>query len=119
MTKFDLKDGNGPVPAHQHPNGGGWVADTATVAETAFVGPDARVFGNARVYGYALVFDNARVYGYALVYCNARVFGDAEVSGDALGAGNDWATCYAEDDDTSEDIFIEMNGKRYKLVEVV
>ena len=28
---FDFKDGNGPVPAHQHPNGGGWVADTAKV----------------------------------------------------------------------------------------
>jgi hypothetical protein len=34
------------------------------------------------------------------------------VSGNALVSG------YAEDDDTSEDIFIEMNGKRYKLVEV-
>jgi len=26
--------GSGPVPAHQHKNGGGWVADTAFVAET-------------------------------------------------------------------------------------
>ena len=31
---FDF--GNGPVPAHQHPNGKGWVADTALVADTAF-----------------------------------------------------------------------------------
>jgi len=23
----------------KHPNGGGWVADTATVADTAYVGP--------------------------------------------------------------------------------
>ena len=30
-TTFDFKDGNGPVPAHEHPNGGGWVADTAKV----------------------------------------------------------------------------------------
>ena len=65
---FDFKDGNGPVPAHQHPNGGGWVADTATVAATAYVGPDTQVYGNALVSG------NARVYG------NARVFGDALVS---------------------------------------
>jgi hypothetical protein len=48
MTKFDFEDGNGPVPAKKHSNGGGWVADTATVADTAYVGPDARVFGNAR-----------------------------------------------------------------------
>jgi hypothetical protein len=27
MTAFDF--GNGPVPAHRHPNGGGWVADTS------------------------------------------------------------------------------------------
>lgn len=37
-TTFDFEDGNGPVPAHQHSNGGGWVADTATVADTAYVG---------------------------------------------------------------------------------
>ena len=43
------------VPAHQHPNGGGWVADTATVDSTAYVGPDAYVSGNARVSGDARV----------------------------------------------------------------
>ena len=31
MITFDFNDGNGPVPAHKHPNGGGWVADTAKV----------------------------------------------------------------------------------------
>ena len=64
---FDFQDGNGPVPAHKHSNGGGWVADTATVAETAYVGPDARVYGNARVYDVAEVYGDARVYGYARV----------------------------------------------------
>lgn len=49
MTTFDF--GNGPVPAHKHPNGGGWVADTVEVADTAFIGPKARVFDNARVLG--------------------------------------------------------------------
>ena len=71
-TMFDF--GYGPVPAHQHKNGGGWVADTAMVAETAFVGPNARVYGNAWVYG------NAQVYGNALVYGNAQVYGNAIVS---------------------------------------
>ena len=47
MTTFDFEDGNGPVPAHQHVIGGGWVADTATVEDSAYVGPNARVFGNA------------------------------------------------------------------------
>jgi hypothetical protein len=66
MTTFDF--GYGPVPAHQHSHGGGWVADTAKVAGTAYVGPDAQVYGDARA--------------------------------------------------SQEDMFIEMSGKRYKLVEV-
>lgn len=41
---------------HRHPNGGGWVQDTASVDETARIGPDAQVFGNARVYGAAWVY---------------------------------------------------------------
>ena len=49
MTTFDF--GFGPVSAHRHPNGGGWVADTARVA------------GNALVFGYARVSGNARIYG--------------------------------------------------------
>ena len=40
------------VPAHQHPNGGGWVADTATVLDEVYVGPTARVFGGAVLGGY-------------------------------------------------------------------
>ena len=49
MTDFDF--GDGPVPAHQHPNGLGWVADTATVEVSAYVGPDAQVYENAQVCG--------------------------------------------------------------------
>ena len=89
-TTFDFKNGNGPVPAHRHSNGGGWIADTATVADTAYVGPDAQVYDNAWVYGKARVYDDT---------CN-RLSDRAEKS------------------DTNENIFIEMNDKRYKLVEV-
>ena len=81
-TTFDFQDGNGPVPAHQHSNGGGWVADTARVAVTSFVGPDARVSGNAWVSDNAVVSDNARVYG------NARVSGDAWVSDRVPGSAD-------------------------------
>ena len=56
---FDFNDGNGLVPAHQHSNGGGWVADTASVDATV------QVSGNARVYGDARVYDNASVSGNA------------------------------------------------------
>ena len=50
---FDF--GNGSVPAHRHSNGGGWVADTATVNPIAYIGQWARVYGEAQV------FDAARV----------------------------------------------------------
>lgn len=35
---FDF--GGGPVPAHRHIHGGGWVAETARVGDSVFVGPD-------------------------------------------------------------------------------
>ena len=79
MTTFDFGDGKGPVAAHRHFNGGGWVADTATVAKTAYIGPDARVYGAARVYDYAYVYGAARVFDNAVVYGYAWVYGDAYV----------------------------------------
>ena len=54
--------GNGPVAAHKHPNGGGWVADSATVADSAYVGPDAKVYDDAKVSGNAVVSGNAEVF---------------------------------------------------------
>ena len=58
----------GLVPAHQHVNGGGWVADTATVSTSAYVGPNATVSDSAQVSGNARVFSNARVPGFTQVY---------------------------------------------------
>lgn len=54
-TTFDFQDGKGPVLAHRHENGGGWVANSAFVDSTTFIEADARVSGNARVYGNARV----------------------------------------------------------------
>ena len=91
---FDFQDGNGPVSAHKHPYGGGWVADTARVSETAFVGPGVWVYGNARisddarVRGYAQVYGEARVFGNALIFGEARVFGNASVFGMAWVFGD-------------------------------
>jgi hypothetical protein len=88
MTTFDFSFG--PVPAHKHVNGGGWVADTATVAATAYVGSDAQVYGSAQVcgsaqvYGSAQVFGSAQVYGSAQVCGSARVYGSAQVSVDPI-----------------------------------
>lgn len=52
---------------HRHPNGGGWVQDTASVDETAHIGPDAEVSVAAQVSGNAWVFGSAEVSGNAWV----------------------------------------------------
>jgi hypothetical protein len=83
---------------HQHANGGGWVANTATVDATAYVGPNAQVLNtaqvrnNARIEEFAVVRnsaqvrDNAVVSGHAMVYENAQVYGNAKV--------RDWAMIF-------------------------
>jgi len=79
MTRDSFDFGAGPVPAHRHPNGNGWVADTAKVAATAYVGDEARIYGEAWVYGEACVYGKAHVYGEAWVYDKARIYGEAWV----------------------------------------
>ena len=84
----DFEDEKGPVAAHRHPLGGGWVAETARVTPTAFVGANASVFDEAQVLDSASVDGTAWVLGHATVSGNARVRGDAEVSGNAHVTGN-------------------------------
>ncbi len=70
--------GDDPGSGGPHPNGGGFVAKTASVAATAFVGPQAKVCDKARVFG------NARIYGLAYITHRAQVFGDAQVGGNTF-----------------------------------
>ena len=46
---------------HEHPNGGGWVQNTAFVEPMAYVGIDCIVYGDARVSGDAQVSGDAWV----------------------------------------------------------
>jgi len=97
---------------HQHPDGGGWVENTASVDETAYIGPNAQVYmnawvsenvqvcesaqvfcsaevsENAGVFGNARIFENAQVHGYAQVYGNAQVSGYTHMYGNAHVFGN-------------------------------
>lgn len=83
VVVYDFRDGMGPVPAHQHPNGGGWVSETVMVDATAYVSPQARVFGEAHVIGAASVIGTATVCGHAWVSGRAEVAGYATVTGHA------------------------------------
>lgn len=99
VNDLDYDFGFGPVPAHPHLKGGGWVANTANVSDDCYVGPYAQVYGKAqisgsvridnyaRVYGDAKVMDSSCVYGNAIVYQDAIVAGKARVSGDARVRG--------------------------------
>lgn len=71
----------------RHPNGGGWVARTATVADSAYVGPNAMVLGNAKVLDQAIVEDFAVVDDDAIVSGHARICGQAVVSKGARAGG--------------------------------
>lgn len=76
-----------------HPNGGGWVASSATVASTAYVGPNAKVLGSAmvsdsaRIEDFAIVKGSAKIYGNARVRENAMVFSNASVYQNGVVAG--------------------------------
>ena len=49
------------VKGSKHPNGGGFIADTAFAAKTAYIGGEARVYGGAQVYGEARVCGETKI----------------------------------------------------------
>ena len=61
-----------------HANGGGWVANTATVASTVYVGPKAIVRGNSIISGNVRIDGTAWVEG-ATVRDNVVIDGNANV----------------------------------------
>jgi hypothetical protein len=65
-------------------NGGGFVANSATVAATVYVGPLARVLGSAKVSGTAQILGRATVKGNAQVSGTAVVMDTAIVTGSAV-----------------------------------
>lgn len=82
-----------PLP---HPNGGGLVDQTATVATAAFVGPRARVCGAARVIDTARIEDDAVVSDASVVSGEARVSGNARVSGTSKISGEAHVSGFAK-----------------------
>ena len=71
----------GTADGRVHPNGGGWVANSATVEAQAYVGPNAKVLGSAKVRG------KARIEDYAIAAEDAVVQDSAVLSGFSLARG--------------------------------
>ncbi len=86
----------GTAKGKKHPNGGGFVADSAKADDTAFVGPNAlvldraKVLGSARIEDFAVVRDDATVQDRAVVRGHATVTGKAVVKDDARLGGYAW-----------------------------
>ena len=49
ITVFDFQDGRGPVAAHQHSNGNGWVENNCEVSSTSFISADSMVQNHSKV----------------------------------------------------------------------
>lgn len=75
------------VAGSPHPNGGGFVAATATVAPGAWIAPGAAVLDQAQVLDQARVEDHAVVRGQAIVRDQAVVRGYAQIAEDAQVGG--------------------------------
>ena len=75
---------------HVHANGGGWVADSASVADSVYVAPGAMVLGTAKVSGNVRIEDHAIVAGSATVQDNAVICGHAVVDGGGMIYDNGW-----------------------------
>jgi acyl-[acyl carrier protein]--UDP-N-acetylglucosamine O-acyltransferase len=71
---------------HRHPNGLGWVANTAKVDPSVYVGPHALVYGQAELTDKVRILDVAQVSGHA------KLSGDVVVSRHAWVDGNTKAT---------------------------
>lgn len=79
----DFRDGNGLVLSHRHKNGGGIVANTATVSDDSIIAPRAEVGGNATVMNGCKILDRVRVYGNSYVSNGVTLEDDVEVFGTA------------------------------------
>lgn len=86
---------------HKHPNGGGFVADGASVDKSVYVGPNARVLDRAVVKDTARIEDKAVVRGEARVSGSARITNHALVQGGAQVEGSAVVSGYAIVDESA------------------
>ncbi|MBP7792883.1 MAG: hypothetical protein KA120_07470, partial [Candidatus Goldbacteria bacterium] len=82
---------------HAHSNGGGWVANTASVASSVYVGPKAVILGSSNISGNVRIdgtvwVENATVRDNVIIDGNARIRGGT-YSNDARIIEN--AICYS------------------------
>jgi carbonic anhydrase/acetyltransferase-like protein (isoleucine patch superfamily) len=78
--RFHTSDGGRlRVEAHRHPNGGGWVANTAKVDPAVYVSASSEVFDKAEIRGHVIIKGRCRVFGHAKIDGNVTLLGDVTV----------------------------------------
>jgi NDP-sugar pyrophosphorylase family protein len=89
--KTVIKNG---IRGHHHPNGGGWVANTATVAESAYIGEGVRVGSYAQIGNQVQIGSGVQIGNYVWIDDAVRIGDDVWVSerawigeGSRIGAG--------------------------------
>lgn len=93
--KHNFNDGLGRVFAHRHVNGGGWVADTAKVADAVFVGKRAAVYHRAQISGCVFLHNYAQVCGAAQLDCSGTLTEAAFIAGKTSVSGHIKVAGYA------------------------
>jgi NDP-sugar pyrophosphorylase family protein len=82
-----VNDVNGPIPTHQHPNGGGLVADTAQVDDSVYIGSNVQIYGEVKISGDVQIYDsvrisdNVQISGSVIISDNAQIWGNAHIHG--------------------------------------
>lgn len=98
---------------HLHPNGGGWVQNSALVANSVYVGPAAMILGNSVINGDARIENTALVLD-ASIDGNVRILDNAFVirgtyTGNAIVRGQ----AFVENCTMSDQALVGMRAKVY------
>jgi hypothetical protein len=96
---------------HLHPNGGGWVQNSASVANSVYVGPAAMVLGNANISGDVRI-ENTALVRNAVVSGQVRIRDNAFVDrGNYSGSAVVQGQGFAENVTMSDNALIGMRAK--------
>lgn len=69
---------------YRHPNGGGLVAETATVDASVYLSRGVWIRDEARIFGHAVLIGTIEVCGNAIVGGGATVLGVVSITGEAM-----------------------------------
>jgi hypothetical protein len=73
---------------YRHPNGGGLVAETASVDPQAYLSPGVWVRDGAQITGPAIIDEDIEICHHAIINDRVRILGRVSISGEAMISGD-------------------------------